>query len=191
MTQSVKTPFTDTTVNQLRAGDSVTLSGIIYTARDAAHKRLVDLIDNGSQLPFDLRGQVIYYVGPAPARPGYPLGSAGPTTSMRMDRYAPVLIENGLNGIIGKGEMGAKVAEALQEHNGVYFAAIGGAGALIAQCVTYSRIIAWEDLGPEAVRELTIVDMPLIVAQDSRGNNLFRDGKAAYEQNIRSEYGFE
>ena len=186
MSKSVTTPFTDTLVSQLRAGDTVRLSGVIYTARDAAHKRLVECIQNGETLPFDLCAQVIYYVGPAPARPGYPVGSAGPTTSMRMNRYAPVLIENGLKGMIGKGEMGAEVAQALQKHNSVYFAAIGGAGALMAQCVTASRIIAWEDLGTEAVRELTVVNLPLIVAQDSAGNNLFRDAKAAFKQNAGS-----
>ena len=182
MLHSINTPLTDSETRLLKAGDSVTITGTIYTARDAAHKRLVELIENRLELPFDLKGQVIYYVGPTPARPGYPLGSAGPTTSTRMDSYAPLLIENGLKGMIGKGEMGPDVAKALSDNKAVYFAAVGGAGAFLARCVQQSRIIAWEDLGPEAVRELAVKNLPVIVAQDSFGNNLFRGGRSRYER---------
>lgn len=184
MTRILHTPLDDDTISQLKAGTSVKLSGTLYTARDAAHKRLVDLIRDGRSLPFELRGRIIYYVGPTPARPGYPLGSAGPTTSMRMNSYAPLLIEYGLKGMIGKGEMGHEVAQALRTHHAVYFAAVGGAGALMAQCIHKSRVIAWKELGPEAVRELEVHELPVIVAQDSYGNNLFRDGKLTYRRSF-------
>lgn len=182
MIQSISTPLNKTVIAGLKAGDSVRLSGVIYTARDAAHKRMIEQIQNGKTLPFDIKGQVIYYVGPTPTRPGYASGSAGPTTSMRMNDYAPVLIKHGLRAMIGKGEMGDQVSIALQQHHAVYFAAVGGAGALMAQCIRKSQVIAWTDLGPEAVRKLIVSDLPLIVGQDSYGNNLFQNGVRQYKQ---------
>jgi fumarate hydratase subunit beta len=149
------------------------LSGVLYTARDAAHQRLVDLLDRGEKLPFDLVGQVIYYVGPSPALPGKVIGSAGPTSSYRMDPYTVPLLERGLKGMIGKGERGAEVVQALKTHHAIYFAAVGGAGALLARCIKKAEIIAYEDLGPEAIRRLEVENFPVIVAQDSTGGNLY------------------
>jgi len=146
----VGTPLSDEVVNRLRSGDKVLINGIIYTGRDAAHKRLIDLIDRGEALPFDVRGQIIYFVGPTPARPGRPVGSAGPTTSYRMDAYSPKLVEKGLKGMIGKGARSQEVIDAMVKHKCVYMAAVGGAGALISKCIKSSKIIAYEDLGPEA-----------------------------------------
>ncbi|MDZ7372732.1 MAG: Fe-S-containing hydro-lyase [candidate division KSB1 bacterium] len=177
----ISTPLTDEVVEGLSAGDNVLLSGVIYTARDAAHKRLVELLDKGEELPFDLRGQVIYYVGPTPARPGKVIGAAGPTTSGRMNPYAPRLLAAGQKGIIGKGEMDRAVQEALERYKAVYFAAIGGAGALIAQCVVSSELVAYEDLGPEAIRRLVVRDLPLTVAQDCHGGNLYQEGRRRYQ----------
>jgi fumarate hydratase subunit beta len=176
----LKTPLTDKDISALKAGDKVFLSGTVYTGRDAAHKRLVDLINKGETLPLDLEGQVIFYVGPSPAKPGQAIGSAGPTTSYRMDPYAPLLIEKGLKGMIGKGPRGEKVVEAMKKHCAVYLAAVGGAAALIAKSVTKSDIVAYEDLGPEAIRRLEVKDMPLIVAQDCHGGNLFEEGVKKY-----------
>jgi len=178
----LKTPLTDADVTPLRAGDRVLLSGIIYTARDAAHKRLVDLMDQGQPLPFDLRGAVIYYVGPAPAPPGKPIGSAGPTTSYRMDPFAPRLIAAGLKGMIGKGNRSEEVIEAIKKHKAIYFGAIGGAGALIAKSIVSSEIIAYEDLGPEAVRRLEVRDLPLFVINDTVGGDLYQEGIKQYAQ---------
>lgn len=166
-------PLSHETVRNLRAGDRVLITGSLYTARDAAHKRLVQILDKGEKLPFEIRGQIIYYVGPTPARPGKPIGSAGPTTSGRMDAYAPRLIAAGLKGMIGKGEMGPDVVKSIQEHGAVCFMAVGGAGALLAQAVTACNIIDYEDLGPEAIRRLEVVDFPVIVAQDSLGGNIY------------------
>ncbi|MEE8716730.1 MAG: Fe-S-containing hydro-lyase [Coriobacteriales bacterium] len=164
----------------LRAGDRVLLSGVVYTARDAAHRRIVDLIDAGEELPFPLAGSVIYYCGPAPARPGHALGSAGPTSSYRMDPFAPTLLDHGLAGIIGKGPRSERVAEALRADDAVYFAATGGAGALLSHCVESSEVVAWPELGTEAVRRLRVRDMPLVVALDARGGDVYRDGPRAY-----------
>jgi fumarate hydratase subunit beta len=177
----LSTPLTDEVVQGLVAGDNVLLSGVIYTARDAAHKRLVELLQKGEPLPLDIRGQVIYYVGPTPARPGKVIGAAGPTTSGRMNAYAPQLIAAGQKGIIGKGEMGPQVQEALERYKAVYFAAIGGAGALIAQCVVSSEVVAYEELGPEAIRRLVVKELPLTVAQDCHGGNLYREGRLRYQ----------
>lgn len=169
----LKTPFRSSDVEGLKVGDSVLISGVIYSARDAAHKRMVELLDSGKSLPIDVSGQVIYYMGPSPARPGRPVGAAGPTTSYRMDPYAPRLIERGLKGMIGKGTRSKEVKEAMQKHTAVYFAAIGGAGALISKCIRTAEIIDYEDLGPEALRRLEVVDFPAIVAADCHGADIY------------------
>ena len=184
MTEPIKleTPLSEDQVRRLKAGDNVLISGVLYTARDAAHKRLIELLDQGKDLPFDVKGQLIYYVGPTPARPGRAIGSAGPTTSYRMNPYAPRLIEIGLRGMIGKGEMGEKVVEAMKRFGAVYFAAVGGAGALIARTIKSSEIVAYEDLGAEAIRRLVVEDFPAVVAQDSHGNNLYRMGVERYKK---------
>jgi len=178
----INTPLKDEVIENLKAGDSVYITGTIYTARDAAHKKLVDLLDEGKELPIDVKGQIIYYVGPTPARPGKVIGAAGPTTSYRMDPYAPRLISVGLKGMIGKGEMGAEVANALQNYKGVYFAAIGGAGALISGAIKKAEIVAYEELGAEAIRKLEVENFPVVVAQDSHGNNLYVEGRKKYEK---------
>jgi fumarate hydratase subunit beta len=173
------TPLSDIMTGSLRAGDEVLLSGVIYTARDAAHKRLIALIDNGDNLPVDLQGQVLYYCGPTPAKPGKPIGSAGPTTSSRMDRYTPrLLAATGLKAMIGKGERSLEVIEAMKKHSAVYFAATGGAGALIGKTIISSRVVCYDDLGPEAVYQLEVRNLPLIVAIDCRGNDLYKEGPA-------------
>jgi len=172
----LKTPLTDDVIKTLNIGDNVLLSGIIYTGRDAAHKRFIQAIENGESLPFDINGQVIYYVGPAPAKPGMPIGSAGPTTSYRMDAYTPQLLKLGLKGMIGKGPRGKPVVDAMIENVAVYFTAVGGAAALIARSVKEAKVIAYEDLGPEAVRELVIEDLPLIVSIDATGRDLHKEG---------------
>lgn len=172
-THHLTTPLTDEAVAQLRSGDVVFLSGTIYTARDAAHRRLAESLDRGEDLPFDLRGAVIYYVGPSPAPPGRPIGSAGPTTSYRMDSYAPRLHALGLKATIGKGRRNTEVRDALKEHTGVYLGATGGAGALLSQCITAAAVIAYDDLGPEAIRELTVKDFPLLVINDCVGGELY------------------
>lgn len=178
--KTIMTPLTDKVVESLKVGDQVLISGTVYTARDAAHKRLVELIQKGEKLPFDVKGQIIYFVGPTPAKPGQVIGSAGPTTSYRMNAYTPIVIEAGQKGIIGKGEMGPEVVTAMKKHKAVYFAAVGGAGALIAKCITASEIVAYEDLGAEAIRKLTVKDLPAIVALDCHGGNLYKDGVAKY-----------
>jgi len=182
---NIQTPLTKEQILELKAGDTLTLTGFVYTARDAAHKKLVDLLDQGKTLPFDLDGQIIYYVGPTPARPGQVIGSAGPTTSGRMDAYAPRLLERGLAGMIGKGEMGANVALALQNNTGVYLAAIGGAAALIAESIKSSELIAYKELGPEAIRKLWVENFPLIVAQDCHGGNVFEQGRERWRKDER------
>jgi fumarate hydratase subunit beta len=181
MAKSICTPLTDEVVRSLRAGDDVLLTGYIYTARDAAHKRLIGLIDAGSPLPFDLRGQVIFYVGPTPPKPGQVIGSAGPTTSGRMDVYAPVLMELGLKGMIGKGKRSKEVRDAISKFGAVYFAGLGGAGALSARSVKSSELVAYEDLGTEAIRKLYVEDFPLIVANDVYGDDAYDMGRAEYE----------
>jgi fumarate hydratase subunit beta len=180
----IMTPLTKEMVRELRAGESILLSGYIYTARDAAHKRLVELIDENKELPFDIENQVIYYVGPTPAKPGKPIGSAGPTTSYRMDAYSPALIEKGLRGMIGKGLRGETVVEAMKTNGAVYFAAIGGAAALTAKCVKTSELIAYEDLGSEAIRKLYVEDLPLVVVIDSEGNNFYEIGQREYLDSV-------
>lgn len=176
----ISTPFTQEKAAVLRAGDRVLLSGVIYTARDAAHKRLCECLERGEPLPIDVRDAVIYYAGPTPARPGQVIGSCGPTTSGRMDAYAPTLLRLGLRGMIGKGARNQAVAQAMQETGAVYFAAIGGAGALAAACVKEAELVCYEDLGSEAIRRLVVEDMPLTVVLDSLGNDLYRDGPEAY-----------
>ncbi len=173
MSLRISPPMKKECVESLKCGDRVLICGKIYTARDAAHKRMVEAIERGEELPFDLREQIIYYAGPTPAKPGRVIGSCGPTTSGRMDAYAPKLIELGLCGMIGKGERNEAVVEAMKKHKAVYFGAIGGAGALIAECVESVEIVAYEDLGTEAIRCLTVKDFPAIVVIDSRGNSLY------------------
>ncbi|KPJ61342.1 MAG: fumarate hydratase [Latescibacteria bacterium DG_63] len=180
----VSAPLTNSSVEDLRAGDEVLISGIIYTARDAAHKRLVELLSKGEELPFDIEGQIIYYAGPTPTRPGEVIGSAGPTTSYRMDPYAPLLIEHGLKGMIGKGQRTEPVLSSMRKFKAVYFAAVGGAGALIARAVKSSSIVAYEDLGPEAIRKLEVADFPVIVAQDCHGGDLFVEGVKKYSRSV-------
>jgi len=178
----IKTPMTTEKIKDLKSGDQVLLSGVIYTARDQGHKRLVDMINNKEALPFDLKNQIIYYVGPAPAKPGEIIGSAGPTTSYRMDDLTIPLLQKGLKGMIGKGKRADKVIDAIVKYEGIYFAAIGGAGALIANCITKSEIIAFEDLGSEALRRLEIKDLPLTVVIDSKGNDLYKIAQKQYKR---------
>ena len=173
-------PLSDADVGRLQIGDKVLISGAIYTGRDAAHKRLTELISAGKPLPIDIRGQIIYYVGPSPAKPGRPVGAAGPTTSYRMDGYAPALIRLGLKGMIGKGARSQDVKDAMTEFKAVYFAAIGGAGALMAQAIQKAEIIAYEELGPEAIRKLEVEEFPVIVVNDVRGNDLYEEGVKKY-----------
>jgi len=178
----LQTPFVTEQVASLRMGDRVLLSGKIYTARDAAHKRLVALIEKGGPLPFELEGQVIYYVGPTPPRPGMPIGAAGPTTSYRMDAYAPALMARGLKGMIGKGMRAPEVRAAMQRYKAVYMAAIGGAGALMAKSVCSVEIVAYPELGTEAIRRLWIKEMPLIVVNDVHGGDFYEEGVKTYKR---------
>lgn len=178
-------PFTKDKLGDLKAGDSVLISGTIYTARDAAHKRLTEMLDRGETLPFDLDGSIIYYVGPTPEKPGNVIGAAGPTTSYRMDSYAPRFLDLGQAAMIGKGQRSKDVHEAVVRNGAIYFAAIGGAGALIARSIVNAEVIAFEDLGAEAVRRLEIVDFPAIVVIDSKGNNLYEIGPKEYLEQIR------
>ena len=169
----INTPLDKDSVLELRAGDRVKLSGIIYTARDAAHARMIDTLKEGKELPLPLKNQVLYYVGPCPAKPGEVIGSAGPTTSYRMDSFTPELLKNGLRGMIGKGSRSKEVREAIKKYNAVYLAAVGGAAALIAECIKDVEILAYPDLGTEAVRKLYVEDLPLFVINDSEGNDLY------------------
>jgi len=180
MSKSIHTPLRKEELADLRAGDSVLLSGTIYTGRDAAHKRLCSMIEAGEELPIDLLNQVIYYAGPCPAKPGDAIGSCGPTTSYRMDAYAPMLCDLGLIGMIGKGQRSKAVIQAIQRTGGVYFAATGGAGALIATCIKKAEVVAFEDLGTEAIRKLEVEKLPLIVAIDAFGGNLYDEGPKKY-----------
>ncbi len=180
MEKRITTPLTEEKVKDLKAGDSVLITGTIYTARDAAHKRLVELIDSGKELPIDVKDSIIYYVGPTPPKPGMALGSAGPTTSYRMDAYSPKLLDKGLKGMIGKGLRGKEVVESMKKNVAVYFAAIGGAAALIGKCVKKSELIAYEDLGSEAIRKLEVEDLPVVVVIDYEGNNLYEIGQKQY-----------
>jgi fumarate hydratase subunit beta len=174
------TPLKDSDIEKLKAGDTVKISGVIYTARDAAHARLVKLLEEGKELPFDPKGQVIYYVGPTPAKPGNAIGSAGPTTSYRMDSFAPKLIEVGLKGMIGKGARSDEVKEYIMKHKAVYFAAVGGAAALIAKSIQKAEVIAYDDLGSEAIRRMEVIDFPAIVINDIYGNDLYEMGQKEY-----------
>jgi len=174
------TPLAPGDVDSLHAGDRVLLSGVVYTARDAAHARLIALLEKNQPLPFPTAGQVLYYVGPTPPRPGTPIGSAGPTTSGRMDPYTPALLAAGIKGLIGKGRRSAEVRDALAKHRAVYFAATGGAGALLALKIKSAEVVAWEDLGAEAVRRLVFEDFPLVVINDVFGGDLYEEGAAHY-----------
>lgn len=178
--KKIQVPLSREDVDSLRSGDEVLLSGTIYTARDAAHKRLCELIDRGEPLPLELEGNVLYFVGPTPAPPGRPVGSAGPTTSSRMDAFSPRLIARGLRGMIGKGNRSPAVVEAMKEHGCVYFAAVGGAGALIARSIRRCEVVAYEDLGPEAIHRMEVEDFPAVVAIDRQGRNLHETGPAEY-----------
>ena len=180
MEHYVNLPLTEEKAKALRAGDTVYLTGEIYTSRDAGHKRMVEALDRGEQLPFDPENATIYYVGPSPAKPGQVIGSAGPTTSGRMDAYAPAMLSVGARGMIGKGARSAEVVEAMKRHCGVYFGAIGGAGALLAKCVKTCELVAYEDLQSEALRRLWVENMPLVVVIDCQGNDLYQQGRAAY-----------
>ncbi len=173
-------PLSDADVEQLRAGDRVRITGVLYTARDAAHARLWPLIEGGKPLPIDVRGQIIYYTGPSPARPGDVVGSVGPTTGSRMDKFTPALLQLGLKGTIGKGHRGQAVKDALRQYKGVYFGAVGGAGAVLSEYVKKLEVVAYEDLGTEAIRRLEVKDFPVIVVNDCHGGNLYEDGMKAY-----------
>jgi fumarate hydratase subunit beta len=180
MNKKITLPLTDETLKDLRAGDNVLLNGVIYVARDAAHKRIVAAMESGEPLPFDLAGQTIYYMGPTPAKPGQVIGAAGPTTSGRMDGYAPTLIAAGLKGMIGKGMRSARVKDAIKEHGAVYFAAIGGAGALLSKRIKKVELVAYEELGAEAIRRLEVEDFPVTVVNDIYGGDIHLEGKAKY-----------
>ena len=180
MAISIVSPLTRQQAKTLKAGDSCLISGVIYTARDAAHKRLCELVQQGAELPIDLKDSVIYFVGPTPAKPGQVIGSAGPTTSYRMDAYSPTLIKLGQTGMIGKGKRDPEVIEAMKQHGAVYFAAIGGCGALLSQCIKKAEVVAYDDLGSEAIRRLEVENFPVVVVIDSEGNNLYETGRQAY-----------
>ena len=185
MSVTIKTPLTQEDARKLKAGDSCLISGVIYTARDAAHKRLCELVAEGKELPLDVKDAIIYFVGPTPAKEGQAIGSAGPTTSYRMDAYSPTLIKEGLTGMIGKGKRGPEVIDAMKKHGAVYFGAIGGCGALLSKCIKKAEIIAYEDLGAEAIRRLEVEDFPAVVIIDSEGNNLYETGKKDYLESIK------
>ncbi len=184
MAISIKAPLSVEEARKLRSGDSCLISGVIYTARDAAHKRLCELVDQGKELPLDIKNSIIYFVGPTPAKPGEVIGSAGPTTSYRMDAYSPILIAQGQTGMIGKGKRSPEVIAAMKEHGAVYFGAIGGCGALLSQCIKKAEVIAYDDLGAEAIRRLEVENFPVVVIIDSEGNNLYETGRAAYLSQI-------
>ncbi|MBR6094452.1 MAG: Fe-S-containing hydro-lyase [Lachnospiraceae bacterium] len=180
MDRYLNVPFTKEEALSLKAGDMVYLTGTVYTARDAAHKRMAETLDAGGELPVSLQGNVIYYMGPSPAREGRPIGSAGPTTASRMDKYTPRLLDLGLAGMIGKGKRSREVSDAIVRNGSVYFAAIGGAGALLSKAITDSEVIAYDDLGTEAIRKLTVKDFPVTVVIDSRGENLYETATLQY-----------
>ena len=184
MAISITAPLTREAARQLKAGDSCLISGVIYTARDAAHKRLCELAAQGKPFPMEMQDAVIYFVGPTPAKEGQAIGSAGPTTSYRMDAYSPTLIAQGQTGMIGKGKRGPEVIAAMKEHGAVYFGAIGGCGALLSKCIKKAEIVAYEDLGAEAIRRLEVEDFPAIVIIDSEGNNLYEMGRKAYLEQL-------
>jgi fumarate hydratase subunit beta len=184
MPKIINLPLTDKVIAELKTGENVFLNGVIYAARDAAHKRIVEALENGKPLPFELKGQTIYYMGPTPARPGQVIGSAGPTSSYRMDIYAPRLMEEGLKGMIGKGQRTQAVLDAMKKYKAVYFAAIGGTGALIAKSIKKADIIAYPELGAEAVLKLEVENFPVTVINDIYGGDLYRQGKAKYRISI-------
>ena len=173
MDKYIKAPIDDEVVNSLKAGDYVYITGTIYTARDAAHKRMYEAINNGESIPFELKNNIIYYLGPSPAREGQVIGSAGPTTSSRMDKYTPLLLEHGLKGMIGKGKRSNEVIKSMHKNNAVYFAAIGGAGALLSKCIKKAEVIAYDDLGTEAIRKLEVENLPAIVVIENMENNMY------------------
>lgn len=181
----IETPLTKEKCDKLKPGDSVLITGKIFTARDAAHKRLVELIKENKELPIDLKDAIIFYVGPTPSKDNMPIGSCGPTTSYRMDDYSPYLLDLGLKGMIGKGYRGKNVIDSMKKNGGVYFTAIGGAGALLSQCVKEAKVIAYEDLQSEAIRELVVEDFPVIVTIDNKGNNLYEMAKSNYEDFLK------
>lgn len=180
MQKRITLPLTDEVLQDLKAGDNVLLNGVVYVARDAAHKRLVEALEKGQDLPFDIRGQTVYFMGPSPAKPGQAIGSAGPTTSGRMDSYSPRLMAAGLKGMIGKGNRSPAVKDAMKKYKAVYFAAIGGAGALISKSIKKAEVIAYDELGAEAVRRLEVDDFPVTVINDIYGGDLYEEGKAKY-----------
>lgn len=180
MDKYVKVPLSETDARSLRAGDYVYLTGILYTARDAAHKRMYEALEKGERLPVDMQGNVIYYMGPSPAREGRPIGSAGPTTASRMDKYAPVLLDMGLKGMVGKGKRTNAVRDAIIRNGAVYFAAVGGAGALLSKSIIESEVVAYDDLGTEAIRRLRIDNFPVIVVMDAEGNDLYETAAGEY-----------
>ena len=182
MDYHINAPVSKEDAQKLKAGDYVYLTGTIYTARDAAHKRMKEALDKNENLPFDIKGNVIYYMGPSPAREGRPIGSAGPTTASRMDRYTPQLLDLGLGAMIGKGKRSKEVIDSIVRNQSVYFAAVGGAGALLSKCISSSEVIAYEDLGTEAIRCLEIKDFPVIVVIDSKGNNLYETALAQFRE---------
>jgi len=182
---ALTTPLTDEVIDRLKPGDHVSITGVIYTARDAAHKRLIEMANKGEQLPFDLRGQIVYYVGPTPPKPGGVIGSAGPTTSMRLDPYTPRMLELGLKGIIGKGGRGPAVREAIVKHHAVYFIAVGGTGALLNRHIKNAEVIAFEELATEAIRRLDVEGFPAIVVNDCRGGDLLEEGRKQYRTSER------
>jgi fumarate hydratase subunit beta len=184
MAKKINLPLTDDTVKGLKAGDNVLLSGVVYVARDAAHKRMADALEAGKKLPFDIRGQTVYYMGPSPARPGQVIGAAGPTTSGRMDAFSPRLMAAGLKGMIGKGSRTQAVKDAMKQYQAVYFAAIGGAGALISKSIKKSELVAYEELGAEAVRKLEVEDFPVTVINDIYGGDLYEEGKQKYQKAV-------
>ena len=185
MDKRISVPFTKDEVVTLHAGDYVYLTGIIYSARDAAHKRMYDTMLEGKEIPMDLKNNVIYYLGPTPAREGQVIGSAGPTTASRMDKYTPLLLDNGLNGMIGKGKRSQEVIDAIVRNKAVYFAAVGGAGALLSKCIKKSEVIAYDDLGTEAIRKMEVEDFPVIVVLDSEGNNLYETAVEEFKKTLQ------
>lgn len=182
MVKKISLPLTEEALGELRAGDNVLLSGTLYTARDAAHKRMIEALDQGKHLPFNIKGETIYYMGPSPAKPGQPIGSAGPTTSSRMDSYSPRLMAEGLRVMIGKGVRSTAVKDAMKRYRAIYLGAIGGTGALISKSITKSEVIAYEDLGPEAIRRLEVKNLPATVINDIHGGDLYLEGKAKYRK---------
>jgi fumarate hydratase subunit beta len=184
MTKKITSPMSEDVIKGLKAGDQVLISGVVYVGRDAAHKRLVEALDRGDKLPFEVKGQTIYYMGPSPTKPGKVIGSAGPTTSGRMDAYTPRMLEAGLKAMIGKGLRSPEVKEAIKKHRAVYLASTGGAAALIAKSIIKSQVIAYEELGPEAILRLEVKDFPAVVINDCHGGDLYQEGKAKYAKSI-------